>query len=144
MTAASPRRLLTVCLGNHCRSPLAAAVLARQGGAAVQALSAGIREKHVGRPAHPLMITAAAACGYDLTPHLGVQVSRELLDWADTVLAMDRNNLAALQDLADERTVPKLRLYLGDQDVPDPWGGDDAAFATVVKLIEDGAARHLT
>jgi perosamine synthetase len=39
----------------------------------------------------------------DLTAHRGVQVSQDLLDWADTVLAMDRSNLAALHHLANER-----------------------------------------
>lgn len=144
MTGVRPRRLLTVCLGNHCRSPLAAAVLAQQGGAAVEIRSAGIRDKHAGRPAHPLMIAAAWARGYDLTAHRGQQVDQELLQWADTVLAMDHSNLAALQDVADQRSRVKLRLYLGDQDVPDPWGRDQAAFAAVVTLIEEGAVRHLS
>ncbi|MGW4784958.1 low molecular weight protein-tyrosine-phosphatase [Streptomyces sp. NPDC004230] len=143
MTSVQPVRLLAVCLGNHCRSPLAAAVLTTLGGARVQARSAGIRDKHVGRPAHPSMVVAAATRGYDLTPHVGVQVSRELLGWADTVLAMDRANLTALQGLADDSTLPKLSLYLGNRDVPDPWGGDAGMFDTVVELVEAGAGRHL-
>jgi protein-tyrosine phosphatase len=56
---------------------------------------------------------------------------------------MDGNNLAALRDLTDERTTPKLGLYLGDRDVPDPWGEDAAVFAAVVTLVEGGAAQHL-
>ncbi|MEV6796515.1 low molecular weight phosphotyrosine protein phosphatase [Streptomyces sp. NPDC051320] len=143
MTAPGPRRLLTVCLGNHCRSPLAAAVLTQLGRSAVEVRSAGTRDRWVGKPAHAAMVTAAAARGYDLTTHRGAHVSRELLEWADVVLAMDGNNLADLRDMADERTVTKLGLYLGDRDVPDPWGKDAAAFAAVVTFVEDGAARHL-
>ncbi|MEV0112539.1 low molecular weight phosphotyrosine protein phosphatase [Streptomyces sp. NPDC050844] len=143
MNAARPRRLLTVCLGNHCRSPLAALILETKGLGAVEVRSAGTRDKWVGQPAHESMVTAAAARGYDLTAHRGVQVSRDLLAWADAVLAMDRNILVALWDMADESMLPKLAPYLGNRDVPDPWGKDCAAFAEVVDLIEAGAARHL-
>lgn len=140
---ARPRRLLTVCLGNHCRSPLAALILAELGGPAVDVRSAGTREKWVGHPAHAQMVTAAAAAGYDLTAHRGVQVNPGLLEWADAVLAMDTGNLTTLRALADEATAPKLGLYLGDRDVPDPWGKEPEAFADIVRLIEDGAPRHL-
>lgn len=143
MTGDRPRRLLTVCLGNHCRSPLAAAVLARAGGEAVEVRSAGIRNKWVGQPAHPAMVAAAAARGYDLADHRGVHISPQLLAWADTVLAMDRANLAALHDLTDEHTTPKVSLYLGTRDVPDPWGKNTAVFAAVVDMIEKAAPRHL-
>ncbi|MFD5392136.1 low molecular weight protein-tyrosine-phosphatase [Streptomyces sp. NPDC059474] len=141
--AARPRRLLAVCLGNHCRSPLAAVVLADLGGPAVEVRSAGTLEKWVGHPAHPDMVTAAAAAGYDLTAHRGVPISPALLEWADTVLAMDAGNLTALRALTDEATAGKCGLYLGDRDVPDPWGKEPDAFADVVRLIEDGAPRHL-
>lgn len=140
---ARPRRLLTVCLGNHCRSPLAALVLAEFGGPAVEVRSAGIRDKWVGRPAHARMVTAAAGAGYDLTAHRGVHITRDLLGWADIVLAMDTGNLAALRALTDEKTAPKLGLYLTDRDVPDPWGKEPEAFADAVRLIQDGAPRHL-
>ncbi|GAA2118372.1 low molecular weight phosphotyrosine protein phosphatase [Actinomadura alba] len=137
------RRILVVCLGNHCRSPFAAAVLARHGGAAVEVRSAGTRDKWVGKPAHPTMIAAAARCGYDLTGHRGVQADSALMEWADVILTMDRAILATLRELADARTVPKLTLYLDGQDVPDPWGQDDAAFAACAAGIESGATRHL-
>ncbi|MCQ8193462.1 arsenate reductase/protein-tyrosine-phosphatase family protein [Streptomyces rugosispiralis] len=143
MSTARPRRLLTVCLGNHCRSPLAALILAELGGPAVEVRSAGTRDKWVGKPAHAQMMAAAAAAGYDLTAHRGVHLTPGLLDWADTVLAMDGAILTALRALADETDAPKLGLYLADRDVPDPWGKGQEVFADVVRLIEDGAPRHL-
>ncbi|MFJ7998289.1 hypothetical protein ACIQ7D_14240 [Streptomyces sp. NPDC096310] len=72
-----------------------------------------------------------------------VQVSPELMEWADTVLAMDKANLAALRNLAGEHTAGKVALYLGDEDVPDPWGQNEAAFASCVETILTGAQRHL-
>ncbi|MFJ8142680.1 low molecular weight protein-tyrosine-phosphatase [Streptomyces sp. NPDC096013] len=143
MTAAVPRRVLVVCLGNICRSPLGGAVLARWGGTSVEVRTAGLRDKWTGHGAHPMMTTAAAARGYDLSAHRGRRVDRDLIGWADTVLAMDRAVLAALQDLAAPPDLPKLRLYLDGQDVPDPYGGDADAFAEVVALVEAGAARHV-
>ncbi|WP_052848808.1 low molecular weight protein-tyrosine-phosphatase [Streptomyces avicenniae] len=135
------RRILVVCLGNICRSPTAAAILARHGAPGIEVRSAGIRDKHTGMPAHPAMIRAAALHGYDLTMHRAAQVTSDDLEWADTVLAMDRRNLADLARHPAAHT--KALLYLGDRDVPDPWGRDDAAFADCVERIRGGAHRHL-
>jgi protein-tyrosine-phosphatase len=79
---ADSRRVLVVCLGNHCRSSLGAAALARHGPPGMEVRSAGLAGKHQGRPAHPAMIQAAAALGYDLAGHLGAQVTAQMLDWA--------------------------------------------------------------
>jgi protein-tyrosine phosphatase len=145
VTRPRPRRLLTVCLGNHPRSPLAGVIRPQTGGIAAEIRSAGIRDKWAGPPDHqPQMVTPAAARGYDLSTHCGTHMSRDLWEWANLVLAMDGTNLAAPQGLADERTAPKLALYLGDRDVPDPSGVAAAAFDPVVQLVEDSAARHLT
>jgi protein-tyrosine phosphatase len=140
--SARPRRILTVCKGNHCRAPLAAAVLAKHGGSAVEVRSAGLRDWHVGKPAHPVMVQIAARCGYDLSGHRSVQIDPELLNWADVVLAMDTGVLAALRELADENSAPKLRLYLDGRDVPDPWEQPDEAFTICVTVIEAGAGQH--
>lgn len=141
--AAPSRRILVVCLGNHCRSPFAAAVLTHLGGPTPRVQSAGLHPKWVGKPAHPAMIAAANNLGYDLTEHRGTLVNDDLMRWADVILGMDRSNLTALHRLADAITRPKLALYLGDQDVPDPWGKPDEVFATCARIIHDGAPRHL-
>jgi protein-tyrosine phosphatase len=141
--AARPRRILTVCKGGHCRAPLAAAVLARYGAEAVQTRAAAIRSWHIGEGAHPAMVSAAARAGYDLSSHRGAQVSPELLEWADVVLAMDTSVLDALRELADADTAPKLALYLDGRDVPDPWKQPAEAFTACVSAIEAGAGQHL-
>ncbi|MEV8100148.1 low molecular weight phosphotyrosine protein phosphatase [Kitasatospora sp. NPDC085879] len=139
-----PRRILTVCKGGHCRAPLAAAVLARHGGATVETRAAAIRNWHIGEPAHSAMVAAAARCGYDLTGHRGIQVSPGPLDWADTVLTMDRSVHAALTaQITDPATAGKVRLYLDGQDVPDPWEQPEEAFIACVTVVEAGADRHL-
>ncbi|MGW6909562.1 arsenate reductase/protein-tyrosine-phosphatase family protein [Streptomyces sp. NPDC054940] len=137
------RHILTVCYGNICRSPLAAAVLAQLGGDTVEVRSAGIRDKWTGKPAHPAMAEAAAHHGYDLSGHRARQVDRDLMHWADTILAMDATNLTALHELADEHTVGRLALYLGDRDVPDPFGQPGSAFHECIEMIVAGATRHV-
>ena len=139
---ADSRRVLVVCLGNHCRSPLGAAALARHGPPGTEVRSAGLAAKHQGRPAHPAMIQAAAALGYDLAGHLGAQVTAQMLDWADLVLAMDRAVLAELRALAGGRASPELRLYAEGRDVPDPWGKDADAFSACAQLIEEAARQQ--
>ncbi|GAA2262672.1 low molecular weight protein-tyrosine-phosphatase [Kitasatospora cystarginea] len=139
----APLRILTVCLGNYCRSPFAATVLATRGGPALTVRSAGLLASWEGKPAHPFMIAAAARRGYDLTAHRGVRVSAELLDWADLVLAMDTAVLDALRDLAGAGNAPKLRLYLEGVDVPDPMGRPEGAFTACAAVIESGADRYL-
>lgn len=89
------------------------------------------------------MIATAARRGYDLTGHRGVQVYPGLMVWADLILAMDNAVLTALREQADDRTAPKLTLYLDGHDVPDPFGQSAEAFTACVDLIESGALRHL-
>ncbi|MER5668216.1 hypothetical protein [Streptomyces mirabilis] len=110
-------------MGNHNRSPIVAAVLAQLGGDTVEIRSAGLREKHVGKGAHTNMIRAAAESGYDNEDHRAVQVPLRMLQWADSVLAMDRSVLGELHELSDETSAAKLRLYLDGEDVHDPWAG---------------------
>jgi protein-tyrosine phosphatase len=139
---AGSRWVLVVCLGNHCRSPLGAAALARHGPPGTEVRSAGLVGKHQGRPAHPAMIQAAEALGYNLAGHLGAQVTDWMLDWADLVLAMDRAVLAELRALAGDRARPELRLYAEGRDVPDPWGQDADAFSACAQLIEEAARQQ--
>ncbi|MDT7788153.1 MAG: low molecular weight protein-tyrosine phosphatase [Pseudonocardiales bacterium] len=138
-----PLRILTVCLGNICRSPVAAAVLQHHGGSAVEVRSAGLRDKWAGNGAHPDMVAAAADRGYDLTGHRARQVDQKLLAWADIVVAMDAAVLTSLRTMADADIVPKLRRFFDDRDVPDPFDKSAAEFAACVALVEEGAAAHL-
>jgi protein-tyrosine phosphatase len=66
-----------------------------------------------------------------------------MLDWADTVLAMDASVLDTLRAICSQPNEPKPALYLGDRDVPDPMGKDDAAFNECAVLIEAGTALHV-
>ncbi len=142
--------VLFVCMGNICRSPAAEGVFrhyAEQQRAAedFHIDSAGIIDYHSGRPADPRMRAAASERGYTLTS-ISRQVIFEDLDEFDLIVAMDRDNLRYLEELAGGPQ-PHIRL-LGSflpswqdrpelaPDVPDPYYGGPQGFEDVLDMIE--------
>jgi protein-tyrosine phosphatase len=142
--ARRPPIVLTVCLGNICRSPTAEAALreaAVAAGVDLEVRSAGTGDWHVGRPPDARMRAAAADVGLELTG-TAAQVDADALREADLVLAMDRSNLAALERLAllADVTTP-IRLFRefdpeadGHLEVPDPYYGGAEGFTEVVQI----------
>jgi protein-tyrosine phosphatase len=141
--------VLTVCLGNICRSPTAEAAIrdeAAARGVAVEVRSAGTGGWHVGAPPDPRMTAAAADVGLRLEGAAAQLTPEDLAD-ADLVLAMDRQNLADVQRLADrvgvDVDVRLLRTFdpdAGDDlEVPDPYYGGPDGFAAVVAMVRRAA-----
>jgi protein-tyrosine phosphatase len=130
--------LLVVCYGNHCRSPLASAVLAQRAGPAVTVRSVGIHPRWAGKPAHRLMIQAAASHGFDLAAHRGAQITTTDIEWADRILGMDYRNIADLIELAGPAHTGKIALILGDTEIPDPFDEGPAGFADCARIIVNG------
>lgn len=135
--------VLTVCLGNICRSPTAEAALveaAAETGLDLQVRSAGTGGWHVGAPPDPRMTEAAAEVGLDLDGE-AAQVDAAMLGRADIAFAMDRSNLRDLQRLAASADVSTpIHLFRdfdpqpGDGQVPDPYYGGPDGFAEVVAI----------
>jgi len=148
-----PARVLTVCLGNICRSPTAEAALveaAREAGLALEVASAGTGDWHLGQAPHPPMRAAAEDAGLHLRG-TAQQVQLDLLLWADLVLVMDRQNLADVESIArDAGVATPVRLFRdfdpepGDVEVPDPYGGDPAGFQEVVDICRRTARNIVT
>lgn len=142
-------RILTVCLGNICRSPTAEAALveaAAEAGVDLEVASAGTGDWHLGQPPNPQMRSAASAVGLELRG-TAQQVDPELLDWADLVLVMDRSNRTDVTRIAEAAgvTTPIVlfrRFDPGAEDrdtdrsdeVPDPYGGAVEGFEEVVRI----------
>jgi protein-tyrosine phosphatase len=135
-----PRRVLVVCKGNHCRSPIAAVIIAERAGGAVEARSAGTRNWHVGKPAHPLAIEAAASFGYDLTEHRGRLLNEELLSWADDLIAVDAETTLSVEALVG----PDRPVSILGEGITDPWGGGPEDFTRTVLAIQDAASLFYT
>ncbi|SFI07831.1 low molecular weight protein-tyrosine-phosphatase [Albimonas pacifica] len=141
-------RLLFVCLGNICRSPAAEGVaraMAQARGLAVEIDSAGTGGWHAGDPPDPRMREAALRRGYDLSALRARQVRRADFAAFDHILAMDADNLAALERArpADARAALSLMLShadLPEREVPDPYYGGPQGFDHVLDLLEAAVA----
>ncbi|TCP63047.1 protein-tyrosine phosphatase [Rhodovulum bhavnagarense] len=143
-------RILFVCLGNICRSPTAEGVfaaLAARAGAAVEIDSAGTGGWHVGDSPDARAQAAAMARGYDLGGLRARQVLPEDFERFDLILAMDRSNMAALEQMRPAGNATPVRLFLDYADstyeeVPDPYY--DGGFNLVLDLVEQAARGVLT
>lgn len=138
--------ILFVDAGNYCRSPAAETVLrtlaARAGKTAITVGSAGLKDKHAGDTADPRTIEACAARGFSLDGFRCREITAEDFAKASLILAMDTENLAALEARRPPGATVPIRLFLGTEDVPDPYFGGAEGFVSMMDQIERGA-RHL-
>ncbi len=146
-----PVKVLFVCLGNICRSPTAEGVfqkLVDDSGLSkrIEIDSAGTANWHQGRAPDPRTVAAAKRRNIDLSVLRARAVKASDFHEFDYVLAMDKNNLADLQDLKPADYTGHLGLFLafGHQtqylEVPDPYHGGSDGFELVLDLVEDAAA----
>ena len=140
----TPLSILTVCLGNICRSPTAEATLreaAAQAGVEVRLDSAGTGAWHVGNPPDARMRAAGEQVGLTIDG-TAQRVDAASLEAADLVLAMDRSNLADLRRVATSAGITTPIVLFRDFDpeargtaeVPDPYYGGPDGFTEVVEI----------
>ena len=147
-------RLLFVCTGNTCRSPLAQAIARREldelAWKHVEVRSAGVAAAE-GLPPSEGALQVGEAHGLDLSGHLTHSLTPELVAWADLILAMGPSHaLRAVQLGGDGRTALLTAFAQGDEEgggeqeaVPDPFGGDDDAYKQTYDALLDLIARAL-
>ncbi|QNK62643.1 low molecular weight phosphotyrosine protein phosphatase [Pedobacter sp. PAMC26386] len=138
-------KILMVCLGNICRSPLAEGIVRKliaDENLDWEVASAGTGNWHIGQPADKRSIAIAATYGYDIAKQRARLFGQELFDEFDHILVMDKNNLRDVLKLAaSEEHREKVRLFLtGDREVTDPYF-DDQLFDPVFLTIEERAKR---
>lgn len=130
MSAPRPvRRVLLVCSGNTCRSPLAEVLLrdalatAGRGDVAVASAGTGAWD---GAPASEGSYLVALERGLDLSRHRARMVTRDMIDEADLILAMGSSHLRRLIELGAGDKAQLLTVYAGEvpADVIDPFGAD--------------------
>ena len=138
-------RILMVCLGNICRSPLAHGILESQLKDTSHFVdSAGTASYHIGELPDPRSIKVAKTKGIDISHQRARQFKISDFDRFDRIYAMDASNLENLKALArNEKDLGKLHLFMDANPnalynyVPDPYYGDYSNFEEVYDLVND-------
>jgi len=142
------KRVLFVCLGNICRSPMAEAVFAKlvEDRGLVDDFvidSAGLIDYHEGELADKRMRSHASSRGYYLT-HRSRPVEMKDFEFFDYIVGMDNQNRNALMSMArnteEEAKVLDMASFLRHHQsasIPDPYYGGDRGFENVIDLLED-------
>jgi protein-tyrosine phosphatase len=136
-------KVLMVCLGNICRSPLAEGILkSKVDSGKVFVDSAGTAGYHVGNPPDQRSIDVAQKHGLDIRTQKCRRFSEMDFMEFDWIYVMDRSNLSNVIDLAkssEEMSKVKLLLdevNLGIKEVPDPYYGGVDGFEDVYQMID--------
>ena len=143
-------KILVVCMGNICRSPIAEGLVrmlaARQGlSALVDIDSAGTHVPVAREPPDPRACRVAAKRGVSLTGLRSRQIVEDDFRRFDRILAMDRRNLEYLRRNCPEQQFAKLGLFLEyatgatTDEVPDPYYSSEQGFENVFDLCENAA-----
>ena len=145
-------KILMVCLGNICRSPLAEGILAHKTWHLdLEVDSAGTAAYHVGQLPDFRSIEIAKEYNIDLSKQRARQFNRLDFDRFDIIYAMDTNNYAHLISLAsndDERN--SIKLILNElnpnacESVPDPYYGGEHGFQIVYDMLDKACNKILS
>ena len=137
-------KILMVCLGNICRSPLAEGILSLKGKHLnLEVDSAGTAAYHIGKQPDIRSIEIANKYTIDLNQQRARQFSRADFDKFDIIYAMDTNNYAHLISLASTETERnKIRMILNEinpkayQSVPDPYYSGENGFQDIYNMLD--------
>ena len=138
-------RILMVCLGNICRSPLAEGIMRQKikdAGLNWEVDSAGTGSWHIGDAPDPRSIRVANENNIDISRQRGRQFSREDFIQFDLIFAMDSENYQNIHKLAsDQASKKKVQLVMNEyqkdrnQSVPDPYW-NDGGFQGVFEMLD--------
>ena len=139
-------KILMVCLGNICRSPLAEGILQQKAfnaGLTWSVESAGTNQYHTGEPPHPLSQKVAKANGLDISSQRARRFTADDFKQYDRIYALAGDVLEDMKRIAGKHFDPEKavlllnELYPGqDRDVPDPWYGPEPGYHEVFALLD--------
>ncbi|NNG19965.1 low molecular weight phosphotyrosine protein phosphatase [Naumannella sp. ID2617S] len=142
----TPIRVVFVCWGNICRSPMAERVAEgyaqRHGIAGVEFSSAGVSAEELGNPIDPRATRVLEDHGYRADRHRAHRITAEEIDAADLVVSMEDLHTGRMRRLHPRRTDHLHLLTDFDPDaergsgVPDPWYGDADGFDDTLASVE--------
>lgn len=137
-------KILMVCLGNICRSPMAEGIMrdiSSQRGLKLEVDSAGTASYHIGDPPDVRMTLTAQKHNIDLSKLRARQFQKSDFDYYDLIYVMDNSNYENVSALNDHKPHPKVKLILNELDpglnneVPDPYYGGDEGFEHVYQML---------
>lgn len=137
-------RILMVCLGNICRSPLAHSILASKLDTEnFQVDSAGTSNYHIDSLPDQRSIAIARKKGLDITNQRGRQFKVGDFDTFDYIYVMDKSNFENVVKMArNTEDISKVKLILNESfpnknlEVPDPYYGGDSGFDNVYNMLD--------
>ncbi|WP_241558562.1 low molecular weight protein-tyrosine-phosphatase [Paracnuella aquatica] len=139
-------KILMVCLGNICRSPLAEGILkhkAEAAGLALQVDSAGTNGYHVGEAPHRLSQKVAKLNGIDICQQRARRFVAEDFDRYDKIYVMADDVLADMRRIAGKKyNAAKANLLLNEifpgenRSITDPWYGTEPGYHEVYQEID--------
>lgn len=140
-------KILMVCLGNICRSPLAEGILqqlANENNLNWKVESAGTNGIHTGEPPHHLSQKVARLHGVDISNQRSRDFRREDFLHYDKIYAMAGDVVRDMKRIAGNAFLPeKVELLLNEvqpgrnRDVPDPWYGGEDGYHETFALIKE-------
>lgn len=137
-------KILMVCLGNICRSPLAEGILkSKLNNHHFIVDSAGTGSWHIGSKPDPRSIDTAKKYGIDISNQRGRQISADDFHQFDYIYVMDNSNYNDVIQIApDEKSKDKVKLILDELfpnenvDIPDPYYGSSRDFELVFNMLD--------
>lgn len=142
-------KILFVCLGNICRSPIAEGVLAkmdREKSLGFTVHSAGTNRHHKGGPADERSVRICKKRGVDISKHIARRFRVEDFTEYDLIYTMAADVVEEMQEFVSKPAhMEKVRNFLDElsprskmhgKDVPDPWYGGEEGFSECFDLIE--------
>lgn len=140
-------KLLMVCLGNICRSPLAEGILKKkikENHLNWEVDSAGTESFHVGETPHPLAQKIALQHSIDISNHHARRFSKNDLEKFDKIYAMAKDVYEEMKFICGKnRNMQNVDFFLNEVSpgknlsVPDPWYGGEEDFKHAYKLMEE-------
>ncbi len=137
-------KILMVCLGNICRSPLAHGLLRSKVDDTIEVDSAGTGDWHAGEAPDQRMIRTARKHGVDISDLRARQFATEDFDRFDRIYAMDESNYQNILKLArNDNDREKVQMFLSiagsnaPEEVPDPYFGGEDGFEHVYHLLDN-------
>jgi protein-tyrosine phosphatase len=143
------KRILMVCLGNICRSPLAEGILrdkARAAGLDWEIDSAGTNGYHTGESPHPLSVKVARHNGVDIGNQRARRFTAADFQRFDKIYAMAGDVIDEMRRIAGRQfDGSKVDLLMNEvhpghnEDIPDPWFGPEPGYHEVFAMIDQAA-----